>query len=251
MFRTKNSKSHRGELELLRGLVALTSELQSSLELHEVVRVIVTAISETFGFREATLYLREPGTDIFRALGTVGEHPDTDETVFERPVPQRIWDELLLEKYQMGSSFFIDHRRHEWTPEQLHYLPSLDLGERREDEFHADDGLFLPLYDTQHALIGVLDLYDPVDRAQPSLDLVKSLDVFAAHAAMAIENARQWEELQKTSAELASPARALARSPRSEHGPALDARPGGCAPADHHHAQGHRRLRHDGHTPGR
>ncbi len=202
MFRTKNDKSHRGELELLRGLVALTSELQSSRELHEVVRVIVTAISETFGFREATLYLREPDTDIFRALGTVGEHPDTDETVFERPVPQHIWDELLLEKYQMGSSFFIDHRRHEWTPEQLHYLPSLDLGGRREDEFHADDGLFLPLYDTHHARIGVLDLYDPVDRAQPSLDLVKSLDVFAAHAAMAIENARQWGELQKTSAEL-------------------------------------------------
>ncbi len=202
MFRTKNDKSHRGELELLRGLVALASELQSSLELHAVVRVIVTAVSETFGFREATLYLREPGTDIFRALGTVGEHPDHDETAFERPVPQHVWDELLLEKYQMGSSFFIDHRRHEWTPEQLRYLPSLDIGERREGEFHADDGLFLPLYDTHHAPLAVLDLYDPVDRAQPSLELVKSLDVFAAHAAMAIENARQWEELQKTSAEL-------------------------------------------------
>jgi len=203
VFGAKNRKSERGELELLRSLIKLANDLQSSLELHEVVRVIVTAVSETFGFREATLYLREPGSDEFRALGTVSERPDYDEIVFSRPVPQRIWDELLLEKFQMGSSFYVDHRRHEWTPEQLHYLPSVDLGERLDDEFHPEDALFLPLFDKHQCLLGVLDLYDPVDRAQPSLELVKSLDVFAAHAAMAIENARQWEELEKTSAELA------------------------------------------------
>jgi diguanylate cyclase (GGDEF)-like protein len=202
VFGAKNRKSERGELELLRGLIKLANDLQSSLDLHEVVRVIVTAVSETFGFREATLYLREPGSEAFRALGTVSENPEYDELVFARPVPQNIWDQLLLEKYQMGSSFFIDHRRHEWTQEQLHYLPSLDLGPRRDDEFHADDALLLPLFDKRQCLIGVLDLYDPVDRAQPALELVKSLDVFAAHAAMAVENARQWEELEKTSAEL-------------------------------------------------
>ena len=48
--------------------------------------------------------------------------------LFERPVPRRIWDELFLEKHQIGSSFFVDHRRHQWTDEQLHYLPELDLG---------------------------------------------------------------------------------------------------------------------------
>jgi diguanylate cyclase (GGDEF)-like protein len=202
VFGAKNRKSERGELELLRSLIKLANELQSSLDLHEVVRVIVTAVSETFGFREATLYLVEPGGDEFKALGTVSERPGSDEVVFERPVPRRIWQELLLEKFQMGSSFYVDHRRHEWTEEQQYYLPSLDLGHRRDDEFHADDALFLPLFDKRHELIGVLDLYDPVDRAEPSLELIKSLDVFAAHAAMAIENARQWEQLEKTSAEL-------------------------------------------------
>jgi diguanylate cyclase (GGDEF)-like protein len=202
VFGTKNRRSGRDELELLRGLVKLANDLQSSLELHEVVRVIVTAVSDTFGFREATLYLREPGSDVFRALGTVSERPEYDEVVFSRPVPRHIWDQLLLEKYQMGASFYIDHRQHSWTPEQLHYLPSCDLGPRRDDEFHAEDALFLPLLDKRQSLMGVLDLYDPVDRAQPSFELVRALDVFAAHAAMAVENARQWEELEKTSAEL-------------------------------------------------
>jgi diguanylate cyclase (GGDEF)-like protein len=201
-FRTKNRKSDRGELELLRSLVKLANDLQSSLELHEVVRVVVSAVTETFGFREATLYFRTGGSETFRALGTVGDNPEYDELVFDRPVPQRIWDELLLEKHQMSSCFFIDHRRHDWTEEQLYYLPSLDLGPRTDDEFHADDAFFLPLYDKRHRLIGVLDLYDPLDRRPPTLDLVKSLDVFGAHAAMALENARQWEELERTTAEL-------------------------------------------------
>ena len=84
MFGAKSRKSERGELELLRSLIKLANDLQSSLELHEVVRVIVTAVSETFGFREATLYLREPGSEEFRALGTVSERPDYDEIVFSR-----------------------------------------------------------------------------------------------------------------------------------------------------------------------
>ena len=52
--------------------------------------------------------------------------------------------------------------------------------------------------------MGVLDLYDPADRALPTLQLVKSLEVFAAHAAVAIENARQYERLGRATAALES-----------------------------------------------
>ena len=200
-FRTKNRKAERGELELLRGLIRLANQLQSSLTLDAIVHVIATALSETFGFREASVYLREAGDD-FVVHATVGEYPDFDRLLFERPVPQRIWDQLFLEKHQIGSSFFVDHRRHEWTEEQLHYLPELDLGPRHADEWNNNDDLFVPLYDQDRRLMGVLDLYDPADHALPTLELVKSLEVFATHAAVAIENARQYEALEETSAQL-------------------------------------------------
>ena len=195
-FRPKNRKAERGEIELLRGLVTLANQLQSSLELDAIVHVIATALSETFGFREASVYLVEPDGDTFRVHATVGENPEYDRELFDRPVPRRIWDELFQVKYQIGSSFFLDHREHAWTDEQLHYLPPLDLGERRADEWHQDDDLLVPLYDKQHELMGVLDLYDPLDRSVPTLDVVKSLEVFATHAAVAIENARQYQQLE-------------------------------------------------------
>ena len=182
-------------MELLRSLIRLANQLQSSLTLDAIVHVIATALSETFEFREASVYLRGPDGD-FSVHATVGEFPDYDRILFERPVPVRIWDQLFLEKHQIGGSYFVDHRRHQWTDEQLYYLPELDLGPRRHDEWSSNDDLFVPLYDKDRELMGVLDLFDPADRRLPSLELVKSLEVFATHAAVAIENARQYEALE-------------------------------------------------------
>ena len=200
-FHSRNRKTERGEVELLRGLVELANQLQSSLALDAIVHVIATALRETFGFREASVYLREPD-GVFAVHATVGEDPEFDRELFNRPIPKRIWDQLLLERHHIGSSFFVDHRRHEWTEEQLYYVPVIQLGPRRENEWNSGDDLFVPLYDKAHELMGVLDLYDPVDRQRPTLELVRSLEVFATHAAVAIENARQYEALEEATSAL-------------------------------------------------
>ena len=201
-FGSKKRTSGYGEAELLRGLVNLASEAQASPELDGIVRAVATTVTQTFGYREATVYLVDDDGDTYRAHATVGEHPDCDAGIFARPVPAHVWDELFLERYQMGSSFFVDHRVHEWTDEQLHYLPPLELGKRADHEWHEDDDLLVPMFDKRRRLMGVLELYDPADRSTPTLDQVKALEVFAAHAAVAIENARQYEELESTSTEL-------------------------------------------------
>ena len=202
VFGGKNRKAERGESELLHGLVRLASEIQSGSDLEGIVRAIVSTVTSTFGYRESTVYLVEPDGAKYRAWATVGEHPDYDADVFARPVPSHIWDELLVERHQIGSSFFIDHRRHEWTEEQLYYLPPLPLGPRRPGEWDQDDDLFVPFYDKRHQLMGVVDLYDPEDKAIPTLEQVKALEVFAAHAAVAVESARQQEQLEATGTEL-------------------------------------------------
>jgi diguanylate cyclase (GGDEF)-like protein len=200
-FRTRQRKADTSEVELLRGLVALATELQSSLELSDIVGVIVTAVGSTFGFREAAVYLLEPDGASFRVHATAGEDPEYDTILFDRPIPRRVLDGLFVPRYQVGTAYFIDSS-HEWTEEELHFLPPLDLGPRQPHEWQSDDELFVPLYDKRREIIGVLDLYDPRDRQTPTLDLVKSLEVFAAHAAVAIENARQYQALEDARAQL-------------------------------------------------
>src|SRR5512141_2535255 len=94
-FRTKNRKTERGEVELLRGLIKLANQLQSSLTLDAIVHVSAMALSDTFGFREASVYLRSSDGD-FAVHATVGEFPEFDRMLFERPVPKEIWDQLFL-----------------------------------------------------------------------------------------------------------------------------------------------------------
>jgi diguanylate cyclase (GGDEF)-like protein len=200
-FRTRQRKADTSEVELLRALVALANELQSSLELSDIVGVIVTAVGKTFAFREAAVYLLEPDGETFRVHATAGEDPEYDTLLFDRPVPRRVLEGLFVPRYQVGTSYFVDSS-HEWTEEELFYLPPLDLGPRGEHEWQSTDELFVPLYDKHREVIGVLDLFDPKDRQAPTLDLVKSLEVFAAHAAVAIENALQYKALEDATTQL-------------------------------------------------
>lgn len=201
-FGSRRHTSTPDGAELLRGLVDFAREVQATPEVDGVVRAVATTVAATFGYREVTVYVADDDGETFRARATIGEHPEHDADVFARPVPRRIWDELFLERHQMGSSFFVDHHAHHWTQEQLYYFPPLPLERRRGGEWHWNDCLFVPIRDKSQGLLGVLDLGDPADRSTPDLEEIKALEVFAAHAAVALENARQYEELESTSAEL-------------------------------------------------
>ena len=167
-----------------------------------MVTTITAAMAETFQFREATVFVREPDAAVFRAHATVGQDPEIDRRVLEILVPEEVFTHLFQERFQIGRSYFIDHREYEMDEADAAYFPAPDIGERPDGEWHQDDTLFVPLYDREGKLGAVLDLYDPTDRRLPSLELIKPLEVFATHAAVAIENARYYEELQSASAAL-------------------------------------------------
>ena len=180
----------------------LGNELRSAVRLQDVVRAIASTIVEAFGFNETTVYLYEAEHDWFRAYAVVGHHPDIDRRILETPVPAEVFQRLLAERFQVGAAYFIDHRDYTWDPADAAYFPSPDLGPAGEDEWHTDDAFFVPLHDKDGALIGVLDLFDPQDRRLPTLERIKPLEVFATHAAVAVVNARQYEQLERTSKEL-------------------------------------------------
>jgi diguanylate cyclase (GGDEF)-like protein len=196
-------RPEHGEVELLRGLVKLAKQLQANLDMGAVVRAIATAIAETLGFREATVYVREPGADEFRAYAAVGCDRELNRRTLSTPVPAELFARLFQPRFQISRSYFIDHRDYTWDAADAAYFPTVDLGPRHRGEWHTDDSLFVPIYDKADALMGVLDLGDPEDRTLPSPDRIGTLEVFSTHAAVAIENARQYRQLEAATHELA------------------------------------------------
>ena len=244
-FRAKNEAPSAAKSSCCAALCKLANQLQSSLELDAIVHVIATALSETFGFREATVYLAETAAAEFRVHATVGEHPEVRPRAVQRPRAARtIWDELFLEKYQIGSSLL---RR---PPPARRGRRSSSTTFRRSTWAGAapasgtpDDDLLVPLLDKKRELMGVLDLYDPGRPRLPTLELVKSLEVFATHAAVAIENARQYEQLEHATAALETPARPAPRAARAERRAPLHPGRARGVRASRRPAQGDRRLR--------
>jgi diguanylate cyclase (GGDEF)-like protein len=200
---SKERPNDPGSDGLLANLVQLGNLLRSSPDLPGVVRSIATGAARTFGFNEVTVYLSAPGDDKFRAHAVVGRDEARDQTILDTPVPVSVFSALMLERYQIGCAFFVDQREHHYTPEERALFPPPEpspngAGERSPGGWQAGDKLLVPLRDRANRVIGVLDLADPVGGAQPTLDLAKELEVFAAFAGAAVESARQYEELERT-----------------------------------------------------
>ena len=100
-LRPAQRRTERGEIELLRGLVRLGNELQASIDLEAVVQTIAAAMAETFQFREATVFIREPDAAIFRAHATVGQDPEVDRRVLETLVPAEVFLRLFQERLRV------------------------------------------------------------------------------------------------------------------------------------------------------
>jgi diguanylate cyclase (GGDEF)-like protein len=187
---------------LLASLVQLGNLLRSSPDLSGVVRAIATGAARTFGFDEVTVYLNESEGDVFRAHAVVGRDEARDQAILDTPVPAGAFAPFLTERHQIGCAFFIDHHDHEYTVEErrLFPLPPPASGEAPPPAgtWQRGDKLFVPLRDRANRMIGVLDLGDPGDGRLPTLDQAKELEVFATFAAAAVESARQYEELERT-----------------------------------------------------
>jgi GAF domain-containing protein len=185
---------------LLASLVQLGNLLRSSPDLSGVVRSIATGAARTFGFNEVTVYLGAPGDEFLRAHAVVGHDEARDQAILDTPVPAVGFSALMLERYQIGCAYFVEHREHEYSAAERVYFPAPEPDEaaRPTEQWQVGDKLLVPLRDRANRMIGVLDLAEPADRSLPTLDLAKELEVFATFAAAAVESARQYEELERT-----------------------------------------------------
>ena len=112
----------------------------------------------------------------------------------------------------------------------LSWVPAID-GVHETDDWHPLDTLFAPLYSMSGECIGVLSVDMPIDGKRPQADQLELVEIFAQHAALAIEHAQTLAQLQDSRDELAYAAThdaltGLANRARlMEAGPALAAGP--------------------------
>jgi diguanylate cyclase (GGDEF)-like protein/PAS domain S-box-containing protein len=154
-------------------------------DLAATLQAVVDGVVESVGFHIAAVNLTSDG--MLEVAAIAG--PDEVKKELEGQVGSRAaWEELLSSAEAWGTlRYFSLHQTNlgdvpSWTPSAD---PSDD-----PDAWHPEDCLVAPLYSPEGELVGVLSVDLPVDGKKPGPLQRELLEMLAAQAAIAIDNAR-------------------------------------------------------------
>ena len=182
------------EVRALRVLHTVTQQVHASLDLAETLHAVARGVLEATCFGLVVINLRWP-TGEYEVVTVEGD--DTARAQLLGLVePEHRWRELLERGEPWGRLRFIHHTQADvevdpiylWVPP---FAPSTD-----PEDWHPHDALFAPLIAPSGTVLGALSVDLPAGGRRPTRAQCEVLEMFADHAAIAIEHARLTAELR-------------------------------------------------------
>jgi diguanylate cyclase (GGDEF)-like protein/PAS domain S-box-containing protein len=158
----------------------------------ETLRAVVEGVVEVVGFGAAAVSLvHADGT--FEVLAVAGDSSARAELLGQRE-PADAYDTEFALAEPWGSLLFVPHER---LPggRGIGWVPDIELLDV-PDAWHPQDALFAPLRSPVGELVGMLSVDLPRDGRRPGMAQRELLEMFAAQAGIAIDNARLSERLR-------------------------------------------------------
>jgi diguanylate cyclase (GGDEF)-like protein/PAS domain S-box-containing protein len=207
--RVDDAKQLEQSLEALRALYRAVRELNEARDLTATLQTVADSVVFSFGFGAAAVNLVH-GEEL--QIVAVAGPEAVRETLNGQSGSRRSWEELLARAEPWGTLRYLPMEQPvgdvpTWRPD--HY-PTPD-----PDDWQPDDVLMAPLYSAEGELVGVLSVDLPEGGRKPGPNQCELLEMFAAQAAIAIENARLHWALRLSVHELEREQHALRASEES------------------------------------
>jgi PAS domain S-box-containing protein len=194
----------RGELlrrraEQLTNLFQIGQAFRGEQTLDQILDDVVHAIQETVGFDVAVLNLLEGEPLYARTIATAGIPLSMFEEMKKSQLPWSQYDQVLQERFRISQSYYVPMESREATDKLgAFYAPGANPTEpRRPGYWHADDYLLTLLRGTGDRVLGYISVDNPSDGRVPRRSTIETLELFANQAAIAVENARLFADLQQ------------------------------------------------------
>jgi diguanylate cyclase (GGDEF)-like protein/PAS domain S-box-containing protein len=181
-----------GDRALLRRLPELIGKVNGCRTLVETLQAVVDGVVDGVGFGVAAVsYVHLDHT--FEILAVAGDAAARAQLLGKRSSTDA-YDQEFAVAERWGSLRFVPHERlPDSQPEG--WIPALEPLDG-PDAWHPLDALFAPLYSPAGDLVGMLSVDLPNNLRRPGPLQREILEMFAAQAGIAIDNARLREQLQ-------------------------------------------------------
>ena len=187
----------RRRAQQIKELIRLGNLLRAEMGLNEVLQQIVTSISACTGFRILVINLVEEGSDHVLPVAIAGASAEGERIVRESRMTVEQLLGLMRPNFRISQSYFISHE-HEHAYVYGNIVTAIDktIDDYAPGGWHPEDSLLVPLFSPRDRkkLLGFLSLDDPEDGKVPTLESIEVVELFANQAALAIDNARIFQE---------------------------------------------------------
>ncbi|MEV6923218.1 PAS domain S-box protein [Dactylosporangium sp. NPDC051485] len=187
----------------IRAVHRITGRINTGVTLAETLQLIVDAVVDGVGFGVAVVnYLHPDG--VYEAVALAGSD-EARATLLGARYPAAELDSYLERAEWWGQLRYLPHERysdqiHSWIPDEV---PGAD-GVPEDERWHPLDALFAPLLATSGEIVGILGVDLPADGRRPGPFQRELLEMLAAQAGIAIDNANLVEALQRERQHLAA-----------------------------------------------
>lgn len=220
--------------EQLTRLSQISDAFLTNRPLLQILEDIAFAISESVGYQVVLISLIEGNPSVIQPKVGVGIPVTQLQSLRNsaQSYPAANLEVVMQEEFRLGNCYFVPVERASVWRDQLEVpqieqsrpiSPTLTETERmaqglfaeNSDAWQAGDALFVPLSDTKDQIIGLLTVENPDTDERPDHLLIQTLEIFANHAAAAIENLRLFE-LEKQRRRLTDTMRSVAEAISSQ-----------------------------------
>ncbi len=189
------------DVSAFRALHGVTKHLHASLDLTETLDRVASGVVRSMGFRVAALSLFRP--DGFFEVVSVEGSAEGRAALLGTHVPFEDWRRIEAAAESRGDAIYFLDSRH--SPNWADGITVHRLELEAEDHIDAwlpDDGLFAVLTAPSGECVGLLSVDDPINGRRPTPAQIEILELFADHAAIAIQHAHLHSTLRLQQAEL-------------------------------------------------
>jgi PAS domain S-box-containing protein len=198
----------RGELlrrraDQLAAVLEVSRALRSDRPLEEILEEIAYAIQESVGFNLVLIGVLEGDPPYRRRVAAAGVPLAEFERMKETRDPWSVVADLMTAEFRVSHSYYIPaEQQAHWRGRIDVYEEGVDGATREPGRWHPHDLLLVPLVGPGGDIQGLLSVDQPLNGRAPNWETVESLEIFAAQAALAIENAHLFHKVRHFSQEM-------------------------------------------------